>query len=195
MLSGENEFEGLSGMCVDLVKLEKRMLKGGAGISKKNQLKLVQDMLELLESHPEQMMQAGSLFSSAFKAISNRRRRKDPKSRELLDGEVHCPKMNFSGPGTRIDLPEVLNTKPYNDVDAAAKQHDLDYDAASKLPRSKQVAAIKRADAKLLKAIEPFKDQKGYKCTKLGIKGKLALERFAPSIAKKVLGETRTGVN
>ena len=56
------------------------------------------------------------------------------KSRPLLDGEFHPLCANFEGPGTKISLPEVRNFPPYNGVDSVAKQHDLDYFEAFKLP-------------------------------------------------------------
>lgn len=176
-----------------LILIENELKAGRPGLTDDQQLRLVGNMLNILED-ADDPLEGGSLFSSAFKKISNIRRKKDPKSRQLLDGETHCPLLNFSGPGTRIDLPEVRSFPPYNDIDAAAKAHDLAYERAGKLPRSKQVKAIREADRILLEEIEKYPNQKGYKCTKLGIKGKQGLERFAPSIAKKVLGESRTGV-
>ena len=74
------------------------------------------------------------LHHSVFKNVSNAQRfvakniSGDTKPiRYLKNGETHAPLHNFTGPGTRIDLPEVRNFKPYNGIDACSKIHDFQF--------------------------------------------------------------------
>lgn len=110
------------------------------------------------------------------------------KSRPLKEGEFHPFCANFEGPGTKINLPEVRNFPPFNDVDSVAKRHDLDYLEAFKLPEGQErQALIRKADEKFLRDIEQFKDQEPYySIGKHGINLKKTIETIP--IAKELLG-------
>ena len=129
-----------------------------------------------------------------FRKLSNEyRKRAFPagKARQLLEGEIHptLPNFapNFCGPQTRIDLPEVRNFKPFNEVDAVCKQHDIDYLNASKQPdKNKRAELIREADEKMLKDLEKYKHVAGYTLAKLAIKGKIKVEDLLPQLSKLI---------
>jgi len=131
----------------------------------------------------------------SFKFVSNQYRKRacGGKSRPLLDGEKHIGCHNFSGPGTRIDLPEVRNFKPYNGIDACSKQHDLDYSATSQLSGESKKRAIRAADIKVLECYDKHKSDSGYSLAKAGISGKMLAEKYVPNVVEKVAGPEYTG--
>jgi hypothetical protein len=94
------------------------------------------------------------------------------KSRKLLDGEKHYGCHNFTGPGTRIDLPEVKNFKPYNNIDACSKQHDIDY-----MNNKGNPAGIHEADKKALACYDRYSNENGYIAARAGIGIKAAAEQ------------------
>ncbi len=108
----------------------------------------------------------------------------DSKARPLLDGEKHYGCHNYSGPGTRIDLPEVRNFKPYNNIDACSRQHDIDYFNSNKDPKK-----IKEADEKVLQCYDKYPNENGYKIAKLGIKSKTKLENTFSKSMKSIIGK------
>jgi hypothetical protein len=127
------------------------------------------------------------ILSKAFQKASNiyRRRFCQGKSRPLYEGEYHVPCHNYSGPGTVINA-ETLKWKPYNDIDACSRQHDLDYTEAQKEPdKGKRAKLIRIADEKVLRCYENFPHEQGYRLSKLGIGTKVRAEDFIP----KILGE------
>ncbi len=77
---------------------------------------------------------------------------------------VH-PFLNFCGPGNCMS-----GDPPVNDVDNCCMIHDFDYIAAE-TPQD-----IRRADEKLLRCLEKFKDQFGYTFSRAGIKAKIDFE-------------------
>ncbi len=107
------------------------------------------------------------------------------KARPLYDGEYHYGCHNFTGPGTRIDLPQVMNYKPYNDIDACSRQHDIDYMAASKDPANKE-QLIRQADKKVVDCYNKFPKENGYGIAKLGINAKMSVENALPLLVKSV---------
>lgn len=127
----------------------------------------------------------GSLASKAYMyAVNKYINLKDPlhkKSRVLYDGEYHIPLHNFTGPGTRIDIKDVRDFPPYNEIDACSKQHDLDYDeikhqsldTVSKKQKNKE---IMKADRRAIECYNKHKNVYGYTAAKAGISGKLGLE-------------------
>lgn len=139
---------------------------------------------------PKNYNLGGSFFTDTYQFLENKYRKKycNNKSRPLLKGEIHPLCANFEGPGTRIDLPEVRNYPPYNDVDAAARQHDIDYYEASLLTNQlEKEHKIREADNKFLKRIEPFKNEEPYySIGKLGIQGKVAAENLLPKFVKYI---------
>lgn len=109
---------------------------------------------------------------------------KDPehkRSRRLYEGELHIPLHNFTGPGTRIDLPEVRNFPPYNDIDACSKEHDLEYvriKALKGITDTEKAKLIKDADRKAIECYDKHKNEYGYSLAKAGISGKMGVENL-----------------
>ena len=114
----------------------------------------------------------------------------DGKSRDLEYGEIHPLCANFEGPGTRLDLPEVRNYPPYNDVDACAKTHDLEYEQIFIIDNeNEREGKIRQADNKFLNCIEPYKNEEPYySIGKLGIQGKMSAEELIPTLTKAISG-------
>ena len=138
----------------------------------------------------------GDIAKKTFQLLANAYRAKncDGKARQLYSGELHLPCHNFTGPGTRIDITEVRNTKPYNKIDSISKMHDLNYYRASFLSSDKEIrTAIKEADEQYLKDIEPYKSESGYTLAKAGIEGKMALSSAFPLIMEQLLGKKHFG--
>lgn len=118
------------------------------------------------------------------------------KARKLEQGEKHVLCGNFIGPGTLID--KYSNIEPYNNIDGCAKIHDLAYNKSFKIKdKEERMKAIRKDDDEFLKCIEKFKDLKEeksyYDAGKYGITGKIFLEKNAPEISKKILGEEYMG--
>lgn len=132
-----------------------------------------------------------SLGKSIFQKVANKYRANfcDGKARPLHKGEYHLPCHNFTGPGTRVDLEAVRNYPPYNEIDACARQHDLDYMKAVELPDDERKKAITEADKEILKCIENYKDVSGYTAAKMGINSKMKLAEVLPIISKSMFGK------
>lgn len=103
------------------------------------------------------------------------------KARQLYDSEYHYGCHNFTGPGTRIDLPDVLNYAPYNNIDGCSKQHDIDYLNAHNNPEG-----IRQADEKVINCYNKYPKDNGYNIAKLGINAKMKLEDALPQLMKSV---------
>lgn len=118
-----------------------------------------------------------------FKTISNIYRNNfcNGKARKLLKGEYHLGCHNFTGPGTRIDLPEVRNYPPYNDIDACSRQHDIDYSNSNNNPN-----LIREADEKVINCYNKYPNESGYSAAKLGINSKMKLEDVLPILVKSI---------
>lgn len=83
----------------------------------------------------------------AFKTAANLyRSQRSDISRPLDLGELHPGFYNFMGPNTNYEKHK--NTKPINDLDALAKEHDKAYYDSKRLPVSMQAQAIQAADKK-----------------------------------------------
>lgn len=128
------------------------------------------------------------LLKKAFKTTANLFRRNfcHGKSRPLLDGELHFGCHNFSGPGTRIDLKEVQDYPPYNDIDNCSRTHDLDYMNALKQGRKD---LIRQADIDVINCYKKYPNENGYNASMLGINSKMKLEDVLPIVSRSVLGE------
>jgi hypothetical protein len=133
----------------------------------------------------------GSIAKSLFMRVANYYRRNycNGKARPLYPGEYHLGCHNFTGPGTRIDLPEVRNYAPYNDIDACSRQHDLDYYNAFKLPDAEKKKLIREADHRVIECYNKYPNESGYNASKLGINSKMGLENVIPIVARSVLGK------
>jgi len=122
----------------------------------------------------------------AFKTIMNKYRKSHchGRARPLKYGELHYGCHNFTGPNTRVDLEEVRNFKPFNNIDACAREHDLSYMRASELTPLEKVKAIRRADKKFIECIKKFPKEDGYIPAKLGINSKMKVEDVLRYILK-----------
>lgn len=111
-------------------------------------------------------------------------------SRPLYDGEIHPLCANFEGPGTKIQLENVRMMKPYNNIDACAKVHDLAYNKAFHMTdRRAREKAVRLADEEVLKCFDKYKNEEPYySIGKAGIKSKMLLENYASPIARSVTG-------
>lgn len=128
----------------------------------------------------------------AFKTMQNIHRARDPKARQLLDGEWHIPLHGFTGPGTRTDLEWVRNFPPYNAVDAASRTHDLAYGDALKIKdEGARLAAFRDADERFMTTVRALPDMYGKKAALAGIGTKMQMENIAPGAAKRVFTEYR----
>ena len=105
----------------------------------------------------------GDLFIKA----SNAYRSTDSRSRPLLRGEYHYGLHNFTGKGTRIDLPAVLNAEPINNVDRVSKIHDLAL-ANARTPQEKM-----RADKIAISGYKKYKNENGAAAAIVSIGDKL----------------------
>ena len=125
---------------------------------------------------------AKKLYMKAVNAYIDKIDPTHKRSRRLYEGEFHIPLHNFSGPGTRIDLKEVRDFPPYNEVDACSKTHDLDYvdikDRKTKGIITKEQASkeIMDADRKAIECYDKHPSDWGYSAAKAGIRGKLGIE-------------------
>lgn len=130
-------------------------------------------------------VKGGSLASWTYKNMANMYRRNYcDGARPLLDGEYHLGCHNFTGPGTRVDLPEVANYPPYNDIDACSRTHDFDYENNRNNPEM-----IRKADEDAIKCYNKFPNESGYNAAKLGINGKMSLENVLPALVKSISPE------
>lgn len=141
--------------------------------------------------------------SKIFQGVSNAQRfyEKNVKGnkkpiRYLFPSEFHvAPGHNFTGPGTRMDLPEVRNHKPYNEIDACSKVHDIEFDRIFKMPQGKaRKEAIRKADREALECYNKHKNVQGYKLAHGGINSKITLEDINPDLFDKIMGEAYRGV-
>jgi len=109
-------------------------------------------------------------------------------ARMLKKGEIHPFCFNFMGPGTDIKSDKVRNQAPINAIDSLAKTHDLSYYAASFLKNPNDIKkAIRDADNEFLKNIEQHKNVFGYTLGKMGIEGKMSIEKTLPLVMSEFL--------
>ncbi len=109
----------------------------------------------------------------------------DPvRTRKLLPGELHPGCASYCGPGTRIDLPEVRNFPPYNDVDAICREHDLNYEHSSKLPQQEAEIYRRKSDNWMMEQLKKFPQQELHDLAKATISGKVAVEDLVPRWAR-----------
>ncbi len=143
---------------------------------------LVRTAFETVEN-PVKKILGGSIATWAFKNAANLYRRNfcDGRARPLLDGEFHLGCHNFTGPGTRIDLPEVANYTPYNSIDACSRAHDIAYGEYKNNPEK-----IREADEEAIRCYNKYPNESGYTASTLGINGKMALENVFPLILKSI---------
>lgn len=155
----------------------------------------------------KEIQKGGNILSDLFTNVSNDTRMKaldDPnqhnkKIRLLKKGEKHVTfkkdgqviASNFMGPGTRIDLPEVMNFPPYNKSDEAAKYHDIDYQfitSQNDLSKDQKSRMIRQSDINLIDRLRSLPSDELKDIGIRGMQAKMTLENKTPYIAKKILG-------
>ncbi len=166
----------------------------GSSLSKKKFEKKFLEIVDVLESDKDlKDIEGEGLKDLVYQKIANAYRKLfcNGKARKLYEGELHPLCSNWCGPGTRVDKQDVLNTKPYNDVDNVCKTHDLDYAAANKeQDGGKRSKRIREADEKMLKELEKYKKQEPYyTMARLAISGKMKVEDLLPWLSKKISPE------
>jgi hypothetical protein len=109
------------------------------------------------------------------------------EARTLLAGEaLHYGCHNFTGPGTRIDLPQMRAAKPYNNIDACSKKHDIDYENAQSIKDPEARArAVHAADLAALKCYDTYPSENGYRAARTGIKLKHIADKAYSAVAEK----------
>ena len=161
----------------------------------------MQKVYEYVLNNPEDVAQL--LYENrglAFQTVSNAQRfvskaRGVEPVRYLKRGEIHLPNHNFTGPGTRIDLKEVRNFPPYNNIDACSRTHDLQYQEAFKMPIGKERAKkIRDADVEAVSCYSQHPNEAGYNLAKAGINAKMGLEEVSPAAFNQIMGEDYSGV-
>jgi hypothetical protein len=114
--------------------------------------------------------------------------------RYLKEGEIHVPNHNFTGPGTRVDLPDVRNHAPYNNIDACSKVHDIEFNEIFKMPAGpERQQMIRNADLKVIDCYKKYPNEPGYALAKNGINSKMALEDLSPTVFNAIMGESYRG--
>lgn len=127
----------------------------------------------------------GPAAKKTFRALANAYRAAsgNPIVRPLLEGEINYGLHNFTGPGTRVDIPAIANAQPYNGIDAVSKVHDLDYLAAGKIAdKAERAKAIHEADRKAIIGYNKYPNDNGYSAALAGIAGKFGLEQALSAI-------------
>ena len=161
------------------------------------------DALQWVKENPDKVAKkAWENRAKIFQTVSNAQRfvSKNIKGdkrpiRYLKEGEIHLPNHGFTGPGTRIDLAEVRNHAPYNNIDACSKVHDIEFNEIFKMPLGKERSEkIRQADLKVLECYDKYPNDSGYRLAKLGINSKIKLEDLAPSIFDQIMSAEYRGV-
>jgi|WetSurMetagenome_2_1015567.scaffolds.fasta_scaffold00833_13 hypothetical protein len=134
----------------------------------------------------------GAIGPTIYRTLSNTYRHNfcNGRARPLLGNpqEYHPLCANFEGPHTHISDPYVRNYPPYNNVDAAARTHDIDYENASKLLNVEDQEHARRiADDKFLNDIEKYPNEEPYySIGKYGIGTKVKAENIVPGFVKLI---------
>jgi hypothetical protein len=130
----------------------------------------------------ENKIKGNGIASKIYQKIANIYRKYNcPKGTRMLhDGELHPLCANFEGPGTRLDLAEVRNAKPFNLVDEASRIHDFAYEDAKKIKDlRKRALAIQEADRIFINTVSKIQGNEPYKSLGLaGIGGKFGIEQL-----------------
>lgn len=77
------------------------------------------------------------------------------------DGKIQRQNYNYAGPGTQVERRLAQNIQPIDGIDAAAKQHDIDYtlDFQKRMKRGEKVSKqeVQMADKKFLEGVKQNK--------------------------------------
>ena len=115
---------------------------------------------EILQKAYENRAKIFQYTSNAQRFVSKNIKGDNRPIRYLKENEIHLPNHNFTGPGTRIDLPEVRNFKPYNNIDACSKVHDIEFNEIFKMPLGKERSEkIREADRKVLACYDKYPNE------------------------------------
>ena len=161
------------------------------------------DALQWVKENPDKVAQKAyenraKIFqytSNAQRFVSKNIKRNPRPIRYLKEGEIHLMNHSFTGPGTRIDLPEVRNFKPYNGIDACSKTHDIEFNEIFKMPLGKERSEkIRQADLKVLECYDKHPNDSGYTLAKAGINSKIKLEDLSPSLFDQIMGQDYRGI-
>ncbi len=182
-----SEPEEIEKIIIDKIIDEKfvKESKGSSLIS----LEEVKSLMDKFNKHKAFKGKEGSgIKDYVFEKLANAYRGSfcNSSSRKLYPGEYHALCSNFCGPGTRMDLADVRNTKPYNGPDSVCKQHDIDYMEANNKTGGDREKAIRDADIKMLKDLEKYKNEEPYySLARLAISSKNTLEDYLPFFYKR----------
>ena len=174
-------------------KIVKKQKGGNAAVNmvRKAISKNKDGIIKMIGDNPDLAFQ---YLSNAQRFVSKNTGNKRP-IRYLKRGEIHVKNHGFTGPGSRIDLPEVRNFPPYNNIDACSKVHDLEFDRIFKMPQGMaRKRAIRTADKKAIECYSKYPNEEGYRLAKGGINFKMAAEDLAPELFDKVMGEAYRGI-
>jgi len=170
-----------------------RLNQSGGGVG--------EDALAWVKANPDKVAKvAYANRDIVFQGVSNAHRfvektRGKQNIRYLKRGEIHVPLHNFTGPGTRIELPEVRNMAPYNNIDNCSKIHDIEFDRIFKMPLGKERSeAIRKADIEAIACYDKYPNDAGYTLARAGINNKIRLEDLSPTIFDKIMGADYRGV-
>ena len=167
----------------------------GAGIGEDALNYLIENKEDIAKKAYENRAKIFQYTSNAQRFVSKNIKRNNRPIRYLKEGEVHLMNHNFTGPGTRIDLAEVRNFQPYNNIDACSKVHDIEFDEIFKMPLGKERSEkIREADRKVLNCYDKYPNESGYTLAKTGINSKIRLEDLSPALFDKIMGEDYRGV-
>jgi hypothetical protein len=134
--------------------------------------------------------------SNAQRFVSKNILRDKRPIRYLMEGEIHLPSHNFTGPGTAVHQPSVRNHDPYNNIDACSKKHDLEFDEIFKMPLGKErEQRIRDADERAIACYDQFPDDDGYVLARGGINSKMRIEDISPALFDQVMGEAYRGAD
>jgi len=132
-----------------------------------------------------------SFGAKTFQKVSNAYRsaylklHPEANVRMLDEGEYHYGLHNYTGPGTQLS-DKNRNVKPFNNIDAASRTHDLDYEEAGKIANADDRArAVHEADKKAIAEYNKHKGESGYLPAVIGIGGKYLLEKALSKIKGK----------
>ena len=153
--------------------------------------KILKDGVELIQEDP---VGAFEKISNAQRFVSKNILRNRRPIRYLKRGEIHVPNHGFTGPQTRLDLAEVRNFPPYNNIDACSRTHDFQFNEIFKMPEGpERRQAIRNADKEAIECYDKYPNEDGYRLAKMGINNKMRLEDLSPQLFNMIMGEAYRG--
>lgn len=167
----------------------------GSGIGEDALNYVKENKEDILKKAYENRAKIFQTVSNAQRFVSKNIKGNKRPIRYLKKNEIHLMNHNFTGPQTRIDLPEVRNFQPYNNIDACSKVHDIEFNEIFKMPLGRERSEkIREADRKVLECYDKYPNESGYRLAKLGINSKIRLEDLSPTIFDQIMGQDYRGV-